>query len=156
MAPSTPPPASYGQQAAGAARSQKPLRPVPLGSTPPSGAGNVRSMSPPSAAGSGTAGMPRPSGRPGARAVPGQAARLQRFTRPAGSSIVLPTEDGAYVTIREPVKTIGRGDDAIELRSLSAEERKRRKFKKNLVLWGFGLLIIGITLALLLLVGPIG
>ncbi|MCH5376728.1 MAG: hypothetical protein JJ992_22410, partial [Planctomycetes bacterium] len=71
-----------------------------------------------------------------------------------GGAVILPTEDGRYVTVREPVKSVGRGDDAIELRSLSAEERTRRKFKKNLILWGFGLVIIGITLALLLFLGP--
>jgi hypothetical protein len=67
----------------------------------------------------------------------------------------VPTEDGGYVTLRDPVKTVGRGDDAIELRTLSPEERARRKLKRNLVLWGFGLLIISITLVLLLVMGPV-
>jgi hypothetical protein len=73
----------------------------------------------------------------------------------AGNRIVLPTEDGGYVTLRDPVKTIGHGDEEIELRTLSPEEKARRKLKKNLILWGFGLLLIAITLALLLFVGPV-
>ncbi len=117
-------------------------------------------MLPPSTASSrrlpGAGATPLPTGRPGASAKTGAGAPLPRAPGSGGSSVVLPTEDGGYVTVREPVKTIGRGDEAIELRTLSPEEKARRKLKKNLVLWGFGLLIIGITLVLLLFMGPLG
>lgn len=70
--------------------------------------------------------------------------------------VVIPTADGDYVAVREPVKTVGYGDDEVELRQLTAEEKARRRLKKNLILWGFGLLVIGVTLAILLAIGPIG
>jgi hypothetical protein len=63
--------------------------------------------------------------------------------------------DPSAIQIRETVKTVGVGDDAVELNSLSPEERARRRLKKNLILWTFGLIVIGITLAILLLIGPI-
>jgi len=69
---------------------------------------------------------------------------------------VIPTEDGTFVTVREPLKTVGEGDEEIELRSLTAEERERKKLKKNLIVWGFGLVIIAITVYALLTMGPIG
>ncbi len=69
---------------------------------------------------------------------------------------MIPTEDGTFVTVREPLKTVGEGDEEIELRSLTAEERERKKLKKNLIVWGFGLVIIAITVYALLTMGPIG
>ena len=63
--------------------------------------------------------------------------------------------------MREPVSTAAWGDQGLghqagELRTPTAEERARRKWRKNIILWAFGLLILGITLALLLLTGPGG
>jgi hypothetical protein len=70
--------------------------------------------------------------------------------------ISIPTgDDPLSIKVREPVKTVGVGDDAIELNSLSPEDRARWRLKKNLILWAFGLIVIGITLAILLLTGPI-
>jgi hypothetical protein len=69
---------------------------------------------------------------------------------------VIPTEDGTFVTVREPVKTVGEGDEEIELRSLTGEEKERKKLKKNLIVWGFGLVIIAITVYVLLAMGPVG
>lgn len=71
------------------------------------------------------------------------------------ASLVIPTEDGAFVTLREPVKTVGEGDEEIELKSLTAEEKEKKKLKKNLIIWGFGLVVIAITLYALLAMGPI-
>jgi len=68
---------------------------------------------------------------------------------------VIPTEDGGFTTLRDPVKTVGDGDEEIELRALTPEEKARKKFKKNLILWGFGLAIMAITLYVLLTMGPI-
>jgi len=68
---------------------------------------------------------------------------------------VIPTEDGKLVTIREPVKTVGDGDEEIELKTLTAEEKEKKKLKKNLIVWGFGLVIMAITLYALLTMGPI-
>lgn len=63
--------------------------------------------------------------------------------------------DGGPIRLREPVKTVGVGDDEIELRSLTPEERARRRLIKNLILWGIGVAIIAVTLAVLLMTGPI-
>jgi hypothetical protein len=63
--------------------------------------------------------------------------------------------DPASVNVREPVRTVGVGDEEIELRAVSPEERARRRLKKNLILWAIGLILIAITLAILLLTGPI-
>lgn len=136
------------QRAAGAPR------PVPVTST-----GQIDSMLPP--AGTvpqlppGVGGTPAPVNKPGATPVPASTRTRQSGSAATGNRIVLPTEDGGYVTLRDPVKTIGHGDEEIELRTLSPEEKTRRKLKRNLILWGFGLLLIAITLALLLIVGPI-
>jgi len=69
--------------------------------------------------------------------------------------LVIPAEDGTLVTLREPVKTVGEGDEEIELRSLTPEEKERKRLKKNVIVWGFGLVIIAITLYALLTIGPI-
>jgi hypothetical protein len=119
-------------------------RPIPTGANR-----GAESLLPP-----GISGQPGTSGKPAgpeksSTPIPQPAAKSSE------SRISVPTEDGGYVTLRDPVKTVGRGDDAIELRTLSPEERARRKLKRNLVLWGFGLLIISITLVLLLVMGPV-
>ncbi len=129
-------------------------RPVPV-----SGGGQADSLLPPTGAvpqlPPGVGGTPAPITKSGATPIPASARTRQSGAAATGSSIVLPTEDGGYVTLREPVKTIGHGDDEIELRTLSPEEKARRKLKRNLILWGFGLLLIAITLALLLFLGPV-
>jgi hypothetical protein len=68
---------------------------------------------------------------------------------------VIPTGDGSVVTVREPVKTVGEGDDEVELRSRTPEERAKRRLRKNLVLWGFGLIVMAIVLIILLTTGPV-
>jgi len=72
-----------------------------------------------------------------------------------GGSLVIPTETGEFVTLREPIKTVSDGDEEIELRSRPPEERERRKQKKNLIIWGVGLVVIAITLYALLAMGPL-
>jgi hypothetical protein len=67
----------------------------------------------------------------------------------------VPTSNEGLFHFREPVKTVGFGDDAVELRSLTPEEKARKRLKKNLILWGFGLIVIGIALVVLLMAGPL-
>jgi hypothetical protein len=50
---------------------------------------------------------------------------------------------------------VGYGDDEVELKAHTPEERARRRLKKNLILWAFGFIIIGIVVAILLMAGPI-
>lgn len=75
--------------------------------------------------------------------------------RTADGSVLITTEDGAQIALREPVKTIGKGDDQQELRRLTPEERSRRRRVKNIVLWSAGALLLLITLLLLRWLGPL-
>jgi len=50
---------------------------------------------------------------------------------------------------------VGSGDDTLELRSRSSVEKEKWRFKKNLILWAFGLLILGLTIIILMNLGPI-
>ena len=59
------------------------------------------------------------------------------------------------MALREPVKTIGRGDDERELHQLDAEEKARRRFRKNIIVWTFGAVILLITIFILLRMGPL-
>jgi hypothetical protein len=136
------------QRAAGAPRQVPVSRTGQTDSTLPP-AGTVPQLPP------GVGGTPAPVNRVGATPIPASTSTRHSGAAATGSRIVLPTEDGGYVTLRDPVKTIGVGDEEVELRTLSPEEKARRKLKRNLILWGFGLLLIAITLALLLFVGPI-
>ncbi len=80
---------------------------------------------------------------------------LPQSTGGPARPIVLPTPDGGIVRLRDPVKTIGSGDDAIELRSRSSEQRETWRLKKNLIMWTVGLLVLGITIIILMMLGPI-
>lgn len=102
---------------------------------PPGTAGSPGSQAPFSARDSGAM-LPQPGGGP---------------ARP----IVLPTPEGGYVKLRDPTKLVGTGDDALELRTRTAAEREKWRFKKNLILWTFGLLVLGITVIILMFMGPL-
>ena len=68
---------------------------------------------------------------------------------PAGA-IAVPTPEGGFVTVRETPKTIGHGDDAIEVRRLSPEEKARRRLRNNLIVGGFCLAVIVIVVVVLI------
>jgi hypothetical protein len=68
---------------------------------------------------------------------------------PAGA-IAVPTPDGGFVTVRETPKTIGHGDEAIEVRRLSPDEKARRRLRNNLVMGSFCLLVIVVVVVVLL------
>jgi hypothetical protein len=84
-------------------------------------------------------------------AIPNAPQRLpgQHRNLPAGA-IVVPTPEGGFVTVTETPKTIGEGDEEIELRRLTSEEKAKRRFLKNLLLGGFCLALIVIVVAILL------
>jgi hypothetical protein len=68
---------------------------------------------------------------------------------PPGMAAV-PTADGGFVTIRETARTIGEGDDEVEIKRLSAEEKSARRFRRNLILWGICLAILfGVLVAMM-------
>jgi DNA-directed RNA polymerase subunit RPC12/RpoP len=56
--------------------------------------------------------------------------------------VLIPTEDGAYIALHEPVKKVAAGGREIELRRLSPEEKERRRFRRNLVVAGLGLFLL--------------
>lgn len=64
--------------------------------------------------------------------------------------IAITAEDGSQVTLREPVKKVGTGADAVELRSLTREEKARRRRLTNIIMFAFCLLVLGISLMVLL------
>jgi len=72
--------------------------------------------------------------------TPKQPAPLQGKL-PAGS-IVVPTPDGSFVTVRETPRTIGFGDEEIEIRRLTSDEKANRRLRNNLILGGLCVLII--------------
>jgi hypothetical protein len=67
-----------------------------------------------------------------------------------GQRLVIPTADGGTVELHEPTKTVGQGEDQRELRQLTPEERARRRFRRNLIMWVVGTLVLIGTLAFLL------
>ncbi|MFM2096171.1 MAG: hypothetical protein RIS70_3295 [Planctomycetota bacterium] len=64
-------------------------------------------------------------------------------------TVVIPTEDGDYVAVREPVKTVGKGSEEIELRRLSPEERLQRRRVTNAIMIFFCLTILILVFMLL-------
>ena len=120
------------------------------------GMGGADAMLPPGTTG-GAAAMPRTVGAgPQTPFSPaGSGAILPQPTAGAARPIVLPTPEGGHVRLREPTKVVGSGDDTLELRSRSSVEKEKWRFKKNLILWAFGLLILGLTIIILMILGPI-
>jgi hypothetical protein len=68
----------------------------------------------------------------------------------AASSILIPTTDGGYVAVHEPMKTVGSGSLARQVRRLSPEERAHRRFWRNVILIVVGAVVL--VTALLVLV----
>jgi hypothetical protein len=97
---------------------------------------------------------------PGADARPGEQVALPDPSRPesaqtAGEGQVLLPTDAGYVVLRDPVKTVGEGDDQVELRRADPEERARKRLRKNLILWVFGIALMGLTMLMVLFFGPL-
>jgi hypothetical protein len=63
-------------------------------------------------------------------------------------TILIPTEHG-LVGVHEPVKTVMYGDEEVELRQLSRDEKSRRRVLRNTVFVVFFLVVlIGVMLVL--------
>ena len=63
--------------------------------------------------------------------------------------------DGGEATLHEPVKTAGYGEDAVELRRLTPQEKAKRKRRKNVILFVFCGVILGVAVVILLIMGPL-
>jgi hypothetical protein len=129
---------------------------LPMTGPQPGQLGGADAMLPPGATG-GTAAMPSTVGAgPQTPFSPvGSGAILPQPTAGGARPIVLPTPEGGQVRLREPTKVVGSGDDTLELRSRSSVEKEKWRFKKNLILWAFGLFILGLTIIILMMLGPI-
>jgi hypothetical protein len=89
---------------------------------------------------------PIPLGDDGAGRKPGVA---------ADGSVLIPTDDGQLIALREPVKTVEVQGREIELRRLTPEEKEQRRFRRNLFVAGFGLLFLIVTMIIMALAGGI-
>ncbi len=94
--------------------------------------------------------LPPGAGSADAAAVPHEqlpipAAPQRAPAKPAGvppGAIAVPTDDGGYVVVTESSKTVGGGEDAVEVRRLTPEEKARRRFRRGVILWGFCILVL--------------
>jgi hypothetical protein len=57
-------------------------------------------------------------------------------------AIALPTADGEMVVVTQSPKTVGSGDDAVEVRRLAPEEKARRRLRRNALLWTICILVL--------------
>ena len=64
-------------------------------------------------------------------------------------TVLIPTDDGSYARVYEPKRTVGYGDEEVELRQLTAEEKAWRRFKRNVIMWTIGTLILSGAMYLL-------
>jgi DNA-directed RNA polymerase subunit RPC12/RpoP len=70
---------------------------------------------------------------------------VRKHRRPgeaADGSVLIPTEEGKYIALREAVKTVSVGGREVELRRLTPEEKASRRFRRNLFVAGFGLIFL--------------
>lgn len=95
---------------------------------------------------------------PGAEVEAGDSAVQQRALpeseedRPAkvDKNIVISTEDGDTVTLHEPERVIGEGAKTVRLRTLSSEEKTRKRSLKSLIVWLLCVVVLVVAMALLL------
>jgi hypothetical protein len=142
----------------GAAPSAEALLPPgpggPLGAAgllPPSvSPGQVESMLPPGAAPANAPvpvqQVPLPVPQP---ALPVGTKAAKKPARTTGEKILIPTEEGGYVTVREPVKTVGVGEKEVELKVLTPAEKAKRRLIRSAIVGGFCLIVLFVTMVLL-------
>ncbi len=64
----------------------------------------------------------------------------------------VPTSAGASTALRNRSKTVGEGEQAVELRQLSREEKAKKRFRYNLIMWSICAFIL--SAVFLVLVWP--
>jgi hypothetical protein len=117
--------------------------PKPAGSTatpgkPADGSSKVDSLLPP-----GSTSQPIPANRP----LPVTSQQMDQPV-PAGPAVSapsvpgIPTEDGGFIKLQEPVKTIEHGGEEIELHRLTPEQRARRRMFKNMIMAIIGVMFL--------------
>lgn len=101
-----------------------------------------------------TAETPRRNDRRESDSSPEDAAQAEGKRKgDAEGPVLLPTEDGEVIALREPVKTVVVGGREVELRRFTPEERERRRFRKNLFVAGFGLIFLIVTMIIMAIAG---
>ena len=69
----------------------------------------------------------------------------------ASGTVTIPDPQGGSYLVREPVKTIRTADgEMIPLRSLTPEEKAARRFRRNLLMMIFGLVVLFLVTAILM------
>ena len=71
--------------------------------------------------------------------------------RVAPETVMIPTDDGGYVTVREATKVVEFGGEEVELRRLTPEEKQRKRLIRNIFMAAFGLLFLGSVALVLIL-----
>jgi hypothetical protein len=66
--------------------------------------------------------------------------------------IGVPTEDGGFIKLHEPVKKVEFAGEEIELHRLTPEERSRRRMFKNIIMLVVGLIALVGTAAILMMI----
>jgi len=64
-------------------------------------------------------------------------------------AVLVPTPEGGYATIRKKAKTVGHGEDEVELKELSPEEKAKKRFRYNLVMWSVCFMILFVVFLVL-------
>lgn len=64
-------------------------------------------------------------------------------------AVTIPTPDGGHVAVREPIKTVGKPGEEIELRCLTNEERQHRRFTRNILMIVVGVMALLIAFMVL-------
>lgn len=67
--------------------------------------------------------------------------------------VLLPTEDGGFQAVRESTKTVVFEGEEVELRRLSPDEKRRKRFVRNIFMAVFGVLFLVAVAIVLILIG---
>lgn len=78
-----------------------------------------------------------------------EAERPKLPLRAPDGSVVIPTDDGSYTTLREPVKTVGEGINERELVTLPPEVKARRRMVRGIIVYMFCIVVLIVVLGLL-------
>jgi hypothetical protein len=70
----------------------------------------------------------------------------------APDTVVIPTDDGRYVAVRQKEKTIRFKGEEVEVRRLTPEEKARKRFVKNVVMGLFGIAVLAAVAIILMMV----
>jgi hypothetical protein len=95
--------------------------------------------------------------QPAAGPMPSAAASPVTSTPTVGKAsastgpVIIPDPQGGTYVIREPIKSIRTASgEVVQLRSLTPEEKAARRFRRNLIMMIFGLVVLLLVTAILM------